>query len=435
MGDVVDYAETCDVATIKAIVENLPDDGSLLNLALTQAIAGKLPNDGSLLDLSYIRQDAGIQSLGRAVTAVLRVWPNGDDSDGSSFSKAYTTIPRALDATSVNDYDCTLIWVSPHGAGYYDMDMTGDPEWDSNVIIKGTHRNWAKVKNDHISATSILKLTGRSSVIDLNFNLGIGNNGLIQTRGGARTRHCQFVGEDLTSPAIALWYDTNSAKHYKADDLDFLGKDATLMTAFKVDELCCSEFTRLRMHKCLVGIHIVGDNAHENLFNAVDIGECAKAIKIDAGDEQHFIVVTLHHNTLNVEDVPRNHIWGNIYGAFPVTIEPVAGANYAGVTVNAGDDTWGADTELRAALTSTKPFRIVGYRFEPSEEKKFMIRFSADSGGTFFDMALIEVKKNKAQGAAEGTEFIFNAGTRISASAGCEEAGKNIKIWLEIQEI
>ena len=127
--------------------------------------------------------------------------------------------------------------------GYYDIDTTGDPTFSCNVILAGTHRNWAKVKNDHVAATSILKLTGRASVINLNFNLGDNNpDGLILTRGGGRVRKCQFVGEDLTGAATALWLDTNSAKHSKVEDVDFLGKDGTLMTALKVDQLCCSEF-------------------------------------------------------------------------------------------------------------------------------------------------------------------------------------------------
>ena len=38
-------------------------------------------------------------------------------------------------------------------------------------------------------------------------------------------------------------------------------------------------------------------------------------------------------------------------------------------------------------------------------------------------------------GASQGTDFIFNVGTRISCSSGCEVAGKTIQVWLEIQEI
>ena len=54
--------------------------------------------------------------------------------------------------------------------------------------------------------------------------------------------------------------------------------------------------------------------------------------------------------------------------------------------------------------------------------------------------ALIEtqsqiVERTAATGASQSTDFIFNAGTRISCSSGCENAGKTIQVWLEIQEI
>jgi len=210
----------------------------------------------------------------------------------------------------------------------------------------------------------------------------------------------------------------------------------------KLDNCALSVFKDLFVHQCLKGLHIDDDgtyNSDYNSFYDMEICRCSHvdgvAIDIDAGDTQHFENVCVRGNTLNVDDVPRNHVWNAIHGSFPITIEPITIPDYTGVQVNAGEDAYGLDTEIRAAVTSTKPFKIVGYRFEPSEEKKFMLRFSADSGSTWFDMSMIEIKKNKAQGASEGTDFIFNAGTRISCSAGCEVAGKNVKVWLEIQEI
>lgn len=375
----------------------------------------------------------GNAALERAISATLRVSPNGTGVDGLSLRTAFTTIQDALDAASTDDEDCTLILISPHGAGYYDINTTGDPTWAANVILLGTHRNWAKIMNDHDGATSILKLTGRSSVIDLNFNLGTGNNGLIQTRGGARTRHCQFVGQNLTGAAIALWYDTASQKHFKAEDIDFLGH-VTYMTAFKVDDLCCSEFERLRIHKCLIGVHIVGDNADGNIFDTLDIGECAKAIKIDAGNEQHFNNITFHGNTLNVEDIPRDHIWVKIHGAFPITTSP---DDLAGVTITAGvgANTWSAaDVQVRAA--AGKPFRIVGVTLDPAANEKYRIRLF--DGSTYFSDIWAEGGVGaaaKGTQASSGTEFIFNIGTVISASAKSETGGNNIQVSLQIQEI
>ncbi|MBA7658529.1 hypothetical protein ES703_66485 [subsurface metagenome] len=383
------------------------------------------------VDLEPIREDAGAYTLGKAITATLRVWPNGDNSEGSSWSKAYRTIQAALNAASTNTNDCTLILIPPHST-FYDINMADDPTWGANVILMGTHRNWAKIKNNHASATSIMKLTGKSSVIDLNFNLGTGGNGLIMTHGGARGYHLQFVGEDMTSAGTALWLDGSPSKHGKFIDLHFLGHP-THMTGIKLDQIIHSYFEKLRIHECLKGIQFVGADADDNYFDNIDIGGCGIALDIDAGNQQHFFNVLFHGNTIDVDDEVGDHFWTNIYGAFPIDIEP---DNLVGVQVNAGGaGAYGGDTEIRAAAASTVPFRIVGVHVEPSASEWYQLRFSADSGATFYDILQFDATKREGMAALSGTEFIFNAGTRISASVRSVTGGNNVKVWLQMQEI
>jgi len=381
----------------------------------------------------------GEAASSKSVTCTLRVSSDGTVVDGLSWRTAYQTIQDALDAASTDVNALTQIRIAPKtGNIHYDIDRTGDPTWSANVMLVGSHRTWVKIMNDHGTATSIMKLTGYASLVDLNFNLGTGNNGVIFTKGAFRANHLQFVGEDLTGAITrtALYMEgATTINHGKLNDIHFLGAGGTHMTAMIFDNCQRTEATHIKIHQCLTGVQFLNAASDNNYLTDIDIGDCALGLDIDAGDTQHFTNILFHGCTLNVDDVPRNHVWNNIHGEFPVTIEPVTIPDYTGVVVAADEDAYGTDTELRAAVTATKPFKILGYRFEPSEEKKFMIRFSADSEGSWFDMALIEVKKHKAQGASEGTDFIFNAGTRISASAGCEVAGKTIQIWLEIQEI
>ena len=64
------------------------------------------------------------------------------------------------------------------------------------------------------------------------------------------------------------------------------------------------------------------------------------------------------------------------------------------------------------------------------------IRLSADSGTTFFDHVMISSKRAAGNLAPSGTEFIFNAGTRISASIRAYTGGGDtLKIWLKLQSI
>ena len=376
----------------------------------------------------------GNATVGRAVTATLHVSPDGSGADGLTWRTAYQTIQDALDAASTDVNSLTLILIAPQtGDVHYDIDRTGDPTWAANVCLMGSHRNWVKIENCHDSATSVMKLTGRSCCQHLNYNLGTSNNGLIMTSGGARAYGLQFVGEDLTSAKTALHlYSATQEKHAKVVDVDFLGH-ISYMTGLKVENFAYCQFYEHRAHNCLKGTHILGANADLNLFWKADIGDCAIAYDIDAGNEQHFYETILHRNTVNFDDEVGDHIYSATIGEFSITTEP-DGLNGTAMTTGAAG-AWGADTELRAAVTSTVPFRIVGIILEPAREEWFQIRLSDDSGSTFFDNTLFYGRKEKGLGAPSGTEYIFNAGSRISASARSETLTQGLQVWLKIQEI
>jgi len=387
--------------------------------------------------MSYIKelQEIGSAALGRAVNDTLYVSINGSGTDGRTWASAYNTIQAALDAASVDADDATLIMIAPHTTNY-DILTTGDPTWAGNYILAGTSRSWAKIKNTHGTATSIMKFTGRIMLSKLNFNLGAAAcNGVIITPGGFRVRDCMFVGEDLAGAATALHIDGGSVKHGKVADCDFVGH-VTHMTGMLVDNCVRSWFDRLRFHECLTAIQVVNVASDNNIFTYIDIGECATGFDLDAGNEQHIQNIILHHNTLNIDDDVGDHIYDKIFGQLAMTIEP---DDFTGVlvTANVAANVWGADTEIRAAATSTKPFRIVSVFVIADVDQLHRIRFSDDSGVTHYDDIIIDLtKKVPSATAPSGTEYIFNAGTRISASMKAETGGSDTAvIWLKIQEI
>lgn len=384
------------------------------------------------IDLEPIREDAGIQSIGRAVTATLRVSPNGNSFDGSSWTNAFVAIQEALDAASTDGKDCTLILISPHTTNY-DIDTTGNPTWGANVILQGSYRNWAKIKNTHASTTSIMKLTGKSAAVNLNFNLGTGGgNGLIMTHGGFRVLRCMFVGEDLIGPATSLHIDGNTAQHGEIIGCNFKGEPSN-MTGLLLDNASCTLVQDCRLGFCTTAIQIINAASDYNKFFEIDICSSAIGIDLDAGNNQQFDHIHFMGNPINVDDEVGNSTWLNIFGSFPITIEP---NNLVGVQVNAGAaNTYGGDTQIRAAVTSTIPFRIVGIHLEPSANEWYQIRFSADAGTTFYDILQFDATKREGIAAPSGTEFIFNAGTRISASVKSVTGGNNVKVWIEIQAI
>lgn len=387
--------------------------------------------------MSYFSQlrEIGTSIIGRAVTETLYVSPNGSGGNGKTWASAYTTIQAALDAASVDADDATLIAISPHATNY-DIATAGDPTWAANVILIGTHRTWAKVKNTNGAATSIMKLTGKASCINLNFNLGAGSgNGLIMTHGGFRVYRCQFVGEDLTGAATALHLDGATAKHGKVVGCDFKGH-VTHMTGMLVDNITKSIFRDIRFHECHTAIQTVHADADENYFDGIDIGNCGTGLDLDAGNCQHFNDILFHDNTVNVADAVGDHHWSSIRGEFPISVHP--DSILAGVTLTADNaaNAWGADTEIRSAAAATKPFRVIGVYMDPGVAQWYRVRFTTTGAAPYYDDLMVNVAKREGIGAPSGTEYIFNKGTRISASTKAETGGLDtIVVWIEIQEI
>jgi hypothetical protein len=375
-----------------------------------------------------------------AITDTLFVSPNGDGSTGKSWRTAYTTIQDALDNAGTNSNDLTLILIAPQtGASNYDINRTGDPEWSCNVILKGSHRNWVKVKNDHVTATSIMKLTGLAALVDINFNLGAGStNGIIMTHGGFRIDKCMFVAEDLTGAATIIHIDgAVEIKHGKIRYCDIRGS-AAHSTGILFENVSCSEISNCRIGLGNIGTKIIGATSDYNFFRDVLYCNNSLALDIDDGNIQDFENITFVGNTINVDDEVGDSLWKMIKGQFSIKLAP---DNFTGIVVNThlNANTWGVDTEIIAAGTIDAPFRITGIQAEGSAAEKFRIRLSADSGSTFFDDVQIEGEVNSVKrqivSTPSGTDYVFNGGTRISTSAKSESGNDTVWIWVEYQEI
>jgi len=382
-------------------------------------------------------ESTGSSVTGRAVTATLYVSPDGNGSDGSSWSNAYTTIQDALDAASTDANDCTLILVGPT-ATYYDINTTGDPTWSGNYEIKGTHRLWAPVRNEHSDATSIFKFTGKASIEDLalfSTDNGAGGSvgGVIFTKSGYRVRHCGFNSEATTHANTSIHIDGSAAfvRGGRIEDVQIQGH-VTHTTGLYMDTAKINTTTRVNFHNCLTGIQIINADSDGNYFWQLEIGDCAIGLDLDAGNEQHFESVSFHGNTVNVDDEVGDHGWSNIFGQFAIEMSP---ADLTGTSITAGDGAYGSDTELIAANAIDKPFKVISYQLAPSHDENTLIRLSANSGAPYFTESIFATKKNKATGAGMGTDFVFNKGTRISASVHSPDSGRTVAIWLEVQEI
>lgn len=381
------------------------------------------------------RQEDMLGNTDRANTATLRVSPDGSGADGLSWRTAYQTIQDALDAASTDPNDSTLILIAPH-ATFYDINTTGDPTWTGNYALRGVHRIWSAIRNEHASATSVFKFTGKVSITDLAIFTADEVNGVIFTNSGWRVRKCGFNSTGTTGANTSVYIDGSAAltRGGIMEDVQFLGNVANTRAIY-INTSTVNEFYNVHVHACLTGLQIAGATSDFCTFHSCDFGDCALAIDIDAGNEQHFDNISFHHNTTNVDDEVHDHFWKNIQGQLPLTIEP---DNLTGVTVaaNAVANVWGTDTELRAAATSTKPFKIVTVIGQPVIAQLHELRISSDSGSTFDNHLMIESARGVATPSPSGTEFIYNVGTRISCSMKAASAGSDeMQVWLKIQEI
>ena len=372
----------------------------------------------------------GASATGRAITATLLVSPDGDNTDGLSWRTAYQTINAAIDFASGDAADLTLIFCAP---GTYDIDTTGDFSTFKNVEIRGSHRNWVHITNNHGSATSIMNFTGFVSLLDLTFKHGAGSLNGVKISGagtkGSRVRRVYFEAENTTGAHTCL--ELEDTEYARVEDVKWHGTVGNTLGLLLDDCKLCN-FETLDFHECLTGIQIT-NLSEDNIWSFILLHECALALDIDSGDNQFLHEFGFSMNTRNVDDEVGNHTWVSPRGQFDIELLP---DNMTGILVNTGAaGVYGGDTELLSSVSRDNPFRVVGYAFDPSTTEWYHVRFSDDSGVSYFDIVPFFGTKQTGNEAPSGTEHIFNRGTRISCSARDVSGGDNVDVWLQIQEV
>ena len=190
---------------------NIPADIDTLLARLTAPRASYLDRLNDMM---------GPSVLGKAITAVLFVSPDGDGSDGQTWATAYQTLNAALDACSADANALTLILVAP---ATYDINVTGQPTWAQNVIIQGSHRDFVNITNTHATASCVLRLEGLAAINDVTITHIAADNGLLLWADGARANRLRFVSTALTGAGASLWLNGDDGK---ATDIDILGNVA-----------------------------------------------------------------------------------------------------------------------------------------------------------------------------------------------------------------
>ena len=380
-----------------------------------------------------------IMSLAKAMsfTDTLFVSAAGDNSDGSSWNRAYTSLLTALNWIEANQADGEVHCIMLQ-AGNWDLDLTGVPTFAASIAIYGvSSRDQAIISNGHATATGVLQFTGWCSINNLTIDCGTGETG-INLNGvinGCRLRKLTIITENLAGAADAILLDGGNG-YTKITDVIIIG-EATFTTGIRFNDASRVIIKEVNIHTALVGIHLDNAADDENIFIDIHLHTCTTGILIDAGaTDNHFNILFFHLGTTRVNDNGTGTHFTNIF--MTEAIATISPDDVAGVLVvsGVGANTWTVGAvQIRAA--SATPFQIIGIVYECAVAEKTGIRLYSDGGTDVIFQDLIETGAAIAGRAltSEINPIIVNQGLAIHARVKSEAGGNNTLIWLKIKII
>ena len=394
-------------------------------------------------ETSIIQQNIDELSFGaggRAFTDVLFVSPDGDNTDGSEWEQAYTTLQAALNASSSDVNVFTLILIAP---GDYDINETGDPTFSNNIEVRGSHRNSTEIKNDHATATSVLKFTGIASMVDVTIHCGAGSNdGLIFDGSGAngsRLKRVYIEADEVTGAQDGITL-SGGCKYVKFDDVRIHGV-VTHTKGLHLNNSPNNDFRNIQIHECLIGLHLDHLNDDDNVFEDLVIHGSTTAILIDSGSDNDFRNVALHRCTTNLSDSGSNNTYDNFHhdSEFLLVIPNTAGN---GVTITgAGANAYGAWVQMDDGTGFTKHFEITGAYVDDFSDKfqEYMFQIGIGAGGSEIPIATTKFHgtDGRSSNVVNGIESgVIPKGTRVAVRTQSDGGGnETFDVWIQYKDI
>lgn len=410
-------------------------------------ITDKLANMVSDLHLD-IKVVHTIRSLAHSIgfTDTLFVATSGDNSDGSSWEKAYTLLTTALDWIKANQTsgESHLIMM---GAGTFDMDTTGDPEYrDLSIGLVGMGRNSTFLTNDHASATAILMFDGCELLIS-NLTFFTGNNNITGLKleddvgGVAHTVFIDNVEFRAFTPTAAhsLLYLQSDADRVNVTNCWFYG-NGTWTTGIYTDDATYNYYENIHFWRFLVGIHFSDVQDRYNYLKDIYFEQCTTCILMDGATADGNLFENIYfigQATTYISDASGQTFYKNLYKVFEQSeaTEIYLPDDLTGVTITAGvgGNTWSAaDADVVPAVSATSPYKLLGFSYECAATEKYALRFIAD-GTDYISITLLEGTANICKNYYFKEPIIIQQGTALQASAKSETGSNVILIWAIIE--
>lgn len=400
--------------------------------------------------------DIGIINLLKSIvkatcyTDTLFVSSAGDNSDGSSWTKAYTSPISALDWIKDNQAvgETHLVMI---GDGTFDMNTTGDPEYTSiNVAIIGMGKNKTWLTNDHASATSILKFdscgltianltihTGNNNITGLHLDCNVGS----WLQDGTIIENVDFRVLTPTG-AHTFLYIEGSVEKLHMSNCTFYGY-ITYTTAIYTDDATYCTYTNLQFHTCLIGIHLNDADDRYNVFKDIYFSYCDICIQIDNAGAGGNYFENIHFNytyTTNISDAgATNYYYNLIKNGYSWEVQEEIYPNnltVIPVIAGAGANSYGAaNTEIKSVAATLNPYYVKGFTYEADTSEKWGVTFEVDLGIGAQTFSIVEGVANELKVYYFNKPFIVRQGVALECAVKSETGGNTMSIWLIIEEI
>lgn len=396
--------------------------------------------------INYLKAFA--KSIG--FTDTLFVSSAGDNSDGSSWEKAYISLIAALDwvATNQSTGESHLIMM---GDGTFDMDTTGDPEYTSiNVALIGMGKNKTFITNDHATATSILKFdscgltianltffTGDNNITGLHLDCTAGS----YLSDGTIIENVDFKAQTPTG-SHSLLYIEGSTEKLNMNNCDFYG-NITHTTAIYTDDATHNYYSNLHFYSCLIGIHLSDADDDSNYFKDIYFSRTDTCIQIDSAASNDNYFENIHFSytyTTNISDASQSNYYHNLMkdgvaweeqeGYYPddLTGVPVV----AGVGFNAFS---AADVVIKTAVAATEPYYVKGFAYEADTTERWAVRFTVGSGTGRATISIVGGVAGSLKEYYFKKPFIVRQGDTLECAVKSITGGNTMDIWLIIEVI